>query len=73
MSDTFYSFANLGTVKSRQRSDITVDTSTVSANPIELRVTDATVTAEQVYDALEYLADLFAMRDFQVIPTDVLL
>lgn len=73
MSDTFYSFATAGTPLQRQRSDITVGASTAAAAPIEVRVTDGALTSRQVYAALEYLADLFATRDGQVIPTGTLL
>jgi hypothetical protein len=73
MADHFYSFPTAGTTTQRKRSDITVGTSSTAGNPIEIRVTDGTLTARQVYDALEFLADLAAARDLQVIPGGTLL
>ena len=67
MADHFYSFATESLVGSRTRSNVTVGTSSTSGNPIEVRVTDAALTAKDVYRALEQLADLFATRDAQVI------
>ena len=67
MADHFYSIPAPSEATRRQRSDITVATSAQSSNPIEVRITDGTMTARQVYDYLEYLADLFARRDFQVV------
>ena len=68
MANHYYSVAAAGYTLRRQRSDITVGTSSTSANPIELRITDGTVSARDVYQFCEYLADLFSARDKQVIP-----
>jgi len=68
MADHFYSVANPAVTKRRQRSDIVVGTAATGANPIELRITDGSLTAQQVYDFCEFIADLFSVRDFQVIP-----
>lgn len=46
---------------------------TVAGAPVELRVTDQAMTSREVYQFCEYLADLFATRDAQVIPTGTLL
>lgn len=73
MADHFYSFPTAETANRRVRADITVDTSTHAGNPIEIRVTDGAVSAREVYNALEFLADLFARRDKQVIATDTIL
>lgn len=67
MADHFYSVANAAATKQRKRADITVGTSATGGNPIELRVTDGALSAENVYQFCEYLADLFATRDFQVV------
>ena len=73
MADHFYSFATAGEPTRRNRSDITVGTSATTGNPIELRITDGALSARQVYDAIEFLADLVAKRDQQVIVTGTLL
>lgn len=63
MADHFYSVAGASQTGVRDPSKIVVGTSLTSANPIELRVTDGALTARQVYNYLEYLADLFARRE----------
>lgn len=68
MADHFYSYSNAEKARFRDPSLITVGTSSTGANPIELRVTDGALSARDVYLALEYLADLFARRNAQVIP-----
>lgn len=73
MADHYYSFPHAEDAVRRQRSDITVGTSATTANPIEVRITDGTLSARQVYQALEFLADLFAKRDVQVVATDTIL
>jgi hypothetical protein len=73
MADHFYSVSSVGKALRRQRSDITVATSAQSSNPIELRVTDGAVSSRQLYAFCEYLADLAAARDAQVIPGGTLL
>lgn len=71
MSDHYFSIKP-GEATQRKTASVTVDTSTTAGSSIELRVTDGAVTAKQVYDALEWLADLFASRNTAVIPTDML-
>lgn len=73
MADHYYSIAHPEDAVRRQRSDIIVGTSATTANPIELRVTDNAVSARQLYQFAEFLADLAAKRDVQVIATDTLL
>lgn len=67
MADHFYSIATEGAAFPRDPSKITVGTSSTTTNVIELRVTDAAVSAQEVYAFTEWLADLFATRNSQVI------
>jgi hypothetical protein len=69
MADHYYAVAAPAQAMRRQKGDILVGTSgTAGTNPIELRVQDgAVMTARQVYDFCEYMADLFATKDPQVI------
>jgi len=62
MADHFYSILG-GDSSSLNRAKITVATSSTSANPIEVRITDGSVRPEQVYTFLEFFADLVATRD----------
>lgn len=74
MADHYYSLTQGGFALRRQRSDWVVGTSGTGANPIEIRITDGALTSRQVYQALEWLADLVVVRDQQVIVAgDVLL
>lgn len=56
----------------RETDKVTVGTSSASTVGIELRVTDGAASRTQVYNALEYLADLFATKNLAVIPVDFL-
>lgn len=68
MADHFYSIVAEGQAMVRQNSSIVVGTSATTGNPIEVRITDGAMTAREVYSFLEWLADLIAARDGQVIP-----
>lgn len=72
MADHFYSIATEGAAFPRNPSAITVGTSGTSGNPIEVRITDGAMTAEESYAFLEWMADLLAVRDFQVIAAGTL-
>lgn len=63
MADHFYSIVAEGQANLRDPHLIVVGTSGTGANPIELRVTDGAMTAREVYNYLEYLADLFSRRE----------
>lgn len=67
MADHFYSIPAGGEAISRTPGNIVVATAAQSGNPIELRVTDGAMTGQQVYQFVEWLADLFATRNVQVI------
>ena len=67
MADHFYSIATVGAAFPRDPSKITVATSAQTSNPIELRITDGALTAQEAYAFTEWLADLLAARDHQVI------
>lgn len=74
MANHFYSLASPGPTQRRQRSDWTVGTGTAGAGiVIEVNVKDATLTARQVYNALEQLADYFARRDSGIIAAGTLI
>ena len=59
MADHYYSVAAEGQTMVRDPNLIVVGTSATGGNPIEVRVTDAALTKREVYNFLEYLADLF--------------
>jgi hypothetical protein len=63
MADHYYSIVAEGQANLRDPSLIVVGTGATGANPIELRVTDSAMTAREVYNFLEYLADLFVRRE----------
>ena len=67
MADHFYSIATVGAAFPRDPSKITVATSAQSSNPIELRITDGAMTRQEAYAFAEWLADLLAVPDPQVI------
>jgi len=67
LADHFYSIATEGAAFPRDPSKITVATSTTSAAPIEVRITDGAISAEESYAFLEWMSDLLAVRDVQVI------
>jgi hypothetical protein len=69
MADHYYAISSPQQAMSRTRSNIVVGTgSTAGTNPIELRVQDgAVVTAREVYAFCVLMADLFALRDRQVV------
>lgn len=62
MADHFYSSKLAQSYRVGTLSDITVATSTTSADPLELRITDATVSREQVRQFCERLADYFTVN-----------
>ncbi len=72
MADHFYSIALGGETSFRNPANITVGTSDTAGNVISVRVTDAQCTPQQVYDYLEWLADLFAVKDQIVIASGTL-
>lgn len=68
MANHFYSLSAPSQTSVRQRSNWTVGTSTAGAGiVIEVNVKDATLTARQVSNALEQLANYFARHDFQIV------
>lgn len=71
MADHYFSMLP-GETGFRQTSKVTVDTSSTAGSKIELRITDGGASRTQVYNALEYLADLFATKNLAVIPTGML-
>jgi hypothetical protein len=52
---------------------VTVATSATSASPLELRVTDATVTYQQVREFCEKMEHLFATANDQIIAAGTLI
>lgn len=72
MADHFYSIATAGAAFPRDPSKITVGTSSTSGNPIELRITDGQLTPEEGYAFVEWMADLLATKNAQVIATGTL-
>lgn len=66
MADHFYAISPGASVQ-RQTANVTVGTTSSSGVAIELRVTDGACRADQVYDALEFLADLFATKNVAVV------
>ena len=57
MADHFYSIAGAGQAFERKLANIVVGAASTAGNPIELRVTDAAVTKEQLYEFCEALAE----------------
>ena len=72
MADHYFAIQP-GEAQQRKTASVSVATSAQSSSGIEVRVTDGAASAKQVYDALEWLADLFATLNPAVIPTDTLL
>lgn len=71
MADHFFA-ANPGEGSMYRTDTITVGVASSAAQKLELRVTDGSCTAEQVYFFLEKLAGYFAARNKGVVPTDML-
>lgn len=67
MADHYYSLALGGEATFRNPANITVGTSATGGNVMEFRITDGQCTPQQAYDFLEWLADLFAVKDQIVI------
>jgi hypothetical protein len=67
MADHFYGVATEGLVNTRAAAGLTIGTSSTASCPIELRVTDAAVTALDVHKFCELLADFFGARDARVV------
>lgn len=64
MASHYYAFVGPCSTGVRNPAEITVGTAPLGATAvIELNVTDGALTARQVYNALRYLADLFARRE----------
>lgn len=71
MADHYYAI-NPGEAFLYRTDKVTVGTSAASSVAIEVRVTDGACTAEQVYEALERLANYFATRNKAVVAVDTL-
>lgn len=63
MADHFISINGVGEVFSYATNTLTVATSSTTGSPLELRVTDDAVTAEQIYEFCERLADYASTRN----------
>ena len=72
MADHFYS-GHVGDGSDYRTNTITVGTSATGANPIEVRITDGTMTAKQAAVFLEKLHDFIMSRDKGVIVAGTLI